>query len=310
MGGGTMDLSFFTFGNAGVNDIHQIGSVEFAGETFVRALTRKKQPDVQKQEATYWKLKDSINSEKSKDEYGGDDAAQIIVHRLGGLAFEFLRTLVTAYRQIEPERPIKLVLVGNGWHLAEAFSAETQKRGAKRLFKEHYEHLLGQLDEYNLSLYFGAPLPSLPSSKHLTVIGALRNVSGPQKKKELNDDLNLSKLPAGRDFGFNTTLGQLKRIEWHELVGEAQALDGYTKQQLTGGGSYYELKKVPDLVEPWKSYLLNLFGVHDEADIPYPDDSNLREKIYASIDGHPAKIFKGPLQIILEQRWRDWLTED
>src|SRR5579885_1507702 len=86
MGGGTMDLSFFTVRGAQDNEVHQMGSVKFAGETYVGALTRKKRPNLQGQEAFYWKLKDSINTEESRDEYGKDDAAQTILHRFGGLA--------------------------------------------------------------------------------------------------------------------------------------------------------------------------------------------------------------------------------
>jgi hypothetical protein len=55
---------------------------------------------------------------------------------------------------------------------------------------------------------------------------------------------------------------------------------------------------------------LNIFKAQDESHIPYPGEAILREKVHASIDGHPPKIIKGPLQIILEQRWADWLVED
>jgi hypothetical protein len=310
MGGGTMDISFFTVKGAQTNEIHQIGSVQFAGETYVRALTRKKHPNVSAQDSFRWKLKDSISTAASQIEYGSDQSAQMILHRFGGLAFEFLRTLVAAYRQDEPEQEIHLVLVGNGWHLAEAFSAETKTRGAKRVFKEHYSHLMNQVDEVSLSLYLGEPLPSLPSSKHLIVIGALKNVSGPQKRKELAEEPSLSKLPAGRDFEFNTARGRVKQIRWHELVGEAFALTEFSVDELTQGRSDFSLRNVPAFREPWRSYLLGIFGAADESGIPYPDIPILRDKVLASIQGHPPKITKGPLQIILEQRWADWLIEN
>jgi hypothetical protein len=310
MGGGTMDISFFTVRGTQPNDIHQMGSVQFAGETYVRALTRKKQPDVLQQESTRWNLKDSINSSASQAEYGKDQAAQTILHRFCGLAFEFLRTLVAAYRQSKPEEDIHLVLVGNGWHLAEAFSPETQGRGDRKVFKEHYFHLIHQVDQRNLRLYFGEPLRSLPSSKHLVVIGALRNVSGPEKSKELSEEPSLSKLPAGRDFEFVTTRDRVKKISWYELVGEAFAFTEFSLEELTNGKSNFSLTEVPAFDDPWKSYLLGIFRADDESGIPYPDVPNLREKIRALTQGHPPKITKGPLQIILEQRWADWLIED
>jgi len=310
MGGGTMDISFFTVRGPQVNEIHQMGSVQFAGETYVRALARKKQPDVQKQDTLRWKLKDLISSSESQVEYGEDQAARTILNRFGALAFEFLRTLIAAYRQFNGEKDINLVLVGNGWHLAEAFSSEVKIRDARRVFTEHYSLLMTKLAQVNLKLYFGEPVLSLPSSKHLIVIGALKNVRGPQKSKELAEEPSLSKLPAGRDFEFITTQGRFKKISWNDLVGDAFGLTEFSLEELTQERSEFSLKEVPEFEDPWKSYLLRIFKVSDESEIPYPDIPILRDKIHSLIYGHPPKIPKGPLQIILEQRWADWLTED
>jgi hypothetical protein len=309
MGGGTMDISFFTIGGNQPNEIHQMGSVQFAGETYVRALTRKKQPDVLQQDSLRWKLKDSINSSSSQLDYGKDQAARTILNRFCCLAFEFLRTLFAAYHLNNGEKDVHLVLVGNGWHLAEAFSSETKTRGHKRVFTEHYTHLMEQVREQDLTLYSGEPLLSLPSSKHLIVIGALRNVSGPQKIKELAHEPGLSKLPAGRDFEFVKD-NRVKKIRWDELVGEAPVVTGFSGEDLEGAQSSFSLTTVPAFHDPWKSYLLGIFKVPDESGIPYPDVPNLRDKIRNLTQGHPPKIAKGPLQIILEQRWTDWLIED
>lgn len=309
MGGGTMDISFFTVGGSQPNTIHQIGSVQFAGETYVRALARKKQSTAEKEEDLRWSLRDAISSSASRTEYGKDEAARTILDRFGALAFEFLRTLIAAYREFSSEEDIHLVLVGNGWHLAEAFSSEVETRGDKRVFNEHYSHLMAQLAQVNLKLYFGEPVRSLRSSKHLIVIGALKNVKG-QKSKELAEEPSLSKLPAGRDFEFVTTKGRVKRISWHDLVGEAVGLTDFSIKELTKERSDFFLTEVPDFHEPWESYLLRIFEVADQSKIPYPDIPILRDNIHRSIDGHPPKITKGPLQIILEQRWTDWLIED
>src|SRR5262249_1421944 len=55
MGGGTMDLALFTG-----DEMQQIGSVQFAGEDYLRAFVRKKRPDEERQKQFKWELRDLI----------------------------------------------------------------------------------------------------------------------------------------------------------------------------------------------------------------------------------------------------------
>lgn len=318
MGGGTMDLALFTVGQHQTIDTHQIGSVQFAGESYVNSLVEKKRPNPSVQDKFRWELKDLISSGRAYEHYGHDQDAQTILHRFGGMAFEYLRTVIDAHRQpsagrpaaTEQPKPIHLVLVGNGWHLADTFSAETPERSPKNVFQEHYTHLTMRLGIPSLSLYEGEPLPLLPSSKHLVVIGALRNTLSSQAKKELTQTTGFSMLPSGRAMKFRTTQNREIPFAWHDLIGEKFPLPEYAKDELTGGRLDFDLRQMPPLSDSWKSQLLSIFRVQDLKDLPYPSDQRLREQIFNSIQGLSSpKIGKGPLQVILETFWIEYLKQ-
>jgi hypothetical protein len=301
MGGATMDLAFFTF-RGGQEDpkMHQVGSIRFAGESYLEILVERKETDVDKQDALLWKLRDQIAQGQSRP----DRDAEEILDRFNRLAFEFLRTMIAAYRHNVPERKmdkINLILVGNGWRLVEIFSEQKPSLGPRGVFLDYYKkHLLEQLGDRNLILYERGPLCDLPSSKHLVAIGVLKNARGPERRNELEGDLELSKLPAGRTLEFRTQR-QNYRVEWHELIGEAVRLR-FRADELRGVS--FELNDMPPLEEPWHSCLLGAFRTED---IPYMDESSLRDQILLALRENPTKLIKGPLQIILEKGWIEWL---
>lgn len=309
MGGGTLDLALFSVLQHQTIEMHQIGSVRFAGETCVKSLAEKKRPNPVAQEEFRWELKDIIASGRCFERYGNDQDAQVIFYRFAGIAFEYIRTIIKAHRFINPDSKINLVLVGNGWHLAEAFSGETQTRGPMSVFHQYYSHLCDQLGLVNLVFYEGEPLPRLPSTKHLVVLGVLRNASGSQKRKELTDEPKASKLPSGCGMTFTTTRNQTVEYQWHDFVGDAIPLIEHTGEELKGGGLRFDLSEMAPLSDKWRSYLLSIFRVSDEAEIPYPSADILRGNIFDSIQGTPPKITKGPLQSILEGLWIEYLKK-
>jgi hypothetical protein len=296
MGGATMDLAFFTF-RGGQEDIemHQVGSIRFAGESYLEILVERKETDVDRQNALLWTLRDQIAQGRSRP----DREAEQILDRFNRLAFEFLRTMIAAYRRNVSENPIKLVLVGNGWRLVEVFSERIQRFGPAQVFSDYYGFLLEQLGERDLSLYTGGPLPNLPSSKHLVAIGVLKNARA-ERRKELGPNPELSKLPAGRTLEFRTKT-QNHRVEWHKLIGEAVELK-FSEDEVRDVS--FDLNDMPPLNDRWRSRLLEVFG---NADIPYMDEARLREQIMSALQGSPARLSKGPLQIILENEWIEWL---
>lgn len=306
MGGGTIDLALFTMGHEGHVDLHQIGSLRFAGEDGVQALARKK-GSTGPEDAVAWRLRDLIAQGQARELYGKDFDGKKVVNRLVVFSFEYLRTMVAAFRRQQPGRPIRVVLVGNGWHLADALSDRARQRGVRSFFPEFYRHFLQQLGELDLELYEGDPLPKLPGSKHLVVRGALENTAEVQRQ-ELRDEGVLSRLPAGRSLLFEPPQHEPVRIGWEHVLGEdeAAALPGVARGDLNPQHLRIDFHDLPPLTSSWRSELLDAFEVRDESGIPYPDEPQLRRRIARSIDHN--RIGLGPLQAILEDRWREELS--
>lgn len=306
MGGGTIDLALFTAGYKGRTELHQIGSLRFAGEDGIQALAHKKGSTSQDDMIT-WRLRDLISQGTARDLYGSDLDGRKVVNRLVVLAFEYLRTMVVAFRKQQQDRPIRVVLVGNGWHLVDAVSERARQLGVQRFYSEFYRHLLQQLSEPDLELYEGDPLPRLPGSKHLLVHGALENTVD-AKSQELRNDASLSRLPAGRAMVFEPPQRAPIPIGWEHILGEDEtvALPSIARGDLDPGNLRLDFHNLPPLSSSWRLELLDAFEVRDEAAIPYPDEPKLRRRIGRTIDRN--RIGLGPLQAILEDRWREELN--
>lgn len=298
MGGGTLDLALFTTrGNDEEPIMHQIGSLRYAGEHYVKALADSVHEGV-------WKIRDSISSGDSWRDYGGNPGAAKTLDRFLAFAFEYMRTMVLAFRQTHENAGISLVLVGNGWHLADALSAGRIHQKARPLFEGVYKHLVAQLGISNLELYLKEPLTELQSSKHLVVIGALQNSWDGQGRRDLDlDEAELPKLPSGRAMELGSDDGEKKRFEWHDLVGDGIALEEkYSLGDLRADSEFF-VHEMPPMSDSWRKHLLEQFKRKDIQEIPYPTEEQIRVQIETSIQGTPPKVGKGPLQIILEQSW-------
>ncbi len=331
MGGGTTDLALvkgsyvmqlagekdWADGNAESVEPLQIGSVEFAGGDFVRALVSKKYQDEAVRERFYWELRDLISRGECDQQYGSDTTAQIVLNRLTGAVFEFLHTMVAALLpQGEQFTEIRLVLVGNGWHLIEAFSTETARRGGRHVFNQYYNALVKYITPTSGSLKFFNPkdsrLESLPSSKHLVVIGALENVVEEEGRggEFSAASLSVSKLPAGREMHISLpNSGQDKDVNWYDLVGEDVPWEGFTDSDLRKGTYTFDLERGPGRSSTWYNYLLGLIGNRDRSGFHYPTDMDLKRAVIGNIQGNPPKLFKGPLQLILEGSWKEKLED-
>jgi hypothetical protein len=307
MGGGTIDVALFTMGYEGRTEMHQIGSLRFAGEDGLWALAKKKGSS-KPGDTTYWRLRDLIMHGQARELYGRDRDGQKVVDRLVTYSFEYLRTMVAAFRRQQPGKAIRVVLVGNGWHLADALSDRARQRGAPRFFSELYRHFLEQLGEPDLELYQGDPLRNLPSSKHLVVRGALENTAEVQRQ-ELPEEGNLSRLPAGRSLFFEPPQRDPIRIGWEHILGEDEsvALQGISRADLRPEHLRIDFGDMPPPAATWRPELLDAFQARDESGIPYPDEPQLRRRIASSIERN--RVGLGPLQVILEDRWREELSK-
>jgi hypothetical protein len=299
MGGGTIDLALFV-GNP--PSLDQIGSIQFAGETYVDVFTEKRGLEPQD-------VRDLIFNGKCHREYGGDQTANKILRRFIGVTFEFLRTMVAAHRKQNPDQRIDLVLAGNGWHLVEAFSDRTKADGGERVFSDYFDELVKKLNDSNFTRT--TPVSGLPTYKHLVAIGALQNAS-----KKGGDELSspstvIPQLPAGRGLIFgDPNLNPPMRIEWSELVGGPVSVQVASAEALKQIDVRIDLGNMSAMPNPWRGYVLSFFGASTETEISMPQENNLREEIRDSISqADPPSLRRGPLQIILEMHGVEWLKE-
>lgn len=306
MGGGTLDVALFTFGaEPGREEMHQIGSMRYAGESFITALAQRQAGEDMPVEQTAWKIRDSVLDEQSHSEYGSQQSTEDILKRFTTFAFEYLRTMIAAHHvKHSPEKTVNLVFVGNGWNLAAAFSRRWVQDGYVRIVEETYDHLTGLIGEPNVRVYraqlqdkdtYGS---STRYSKHLVAIGALKNTREPQRKELLSEPA-YGRLPAGRAMKIAD-----RDLAWSDLVGAAEPFTSHDGQHLRTQEMTFNLVAMAPLKNPsWRRRLLDSLGADDESRIPYPDEAKLREQTRLSISGEPPKVERGPLQLIIEQYW-------
>jgi hypothetical protein len=296
MGGGTIDLALFTGDNT---EADQIGSIRFAGEAYIDSLIKKRA--LPKSE-----LRDLIAEGKCHYHYGGDTIAQATLNRFIAIAFEFLRTMIEAYRMENHDQLIHLVLAGNGWHLVEAFSDETKTRTAKQVFSEYYQHIVDQMHDKRIKRRH--PLTALESNKHLVAIGALKHaVAGSDELS--SSEPTVSKLPAGRGMRFGDPKNSMKVIKWNDLIGGKVPFQITSGKDLRNASLQVDFNDMPPLHADWRSFLISYLGVSSSEQIPLPDEMKLREQIRKCIPEGTPKLTKGPLQITIEQHWIEWLKE-
>jgi hypothetical protein len=308
MGGGTLDLALFTFNSARSRreETHQIGSIRYAGESFITALAQRQGDDgARASDATTWRIRDSILAETSHTDYGTQQSTEEILRRFTTLAFEYLRTMIAAFRTVrDADTKVNLVLVGNGWNLISAFSSRRAKDGDDRIVRETYDHIVSLLGEPNVAIYRpqshddSEQLLTNRYSKHLVAVGALKNTRTPQRK-ELEREAEYGRLPAGRGVTFAQ-----RHLTWSDLVGAGVAFDQMDAHDIHRDSIEFNLMTMAPLKNTsWRRRLLDSLGADDEAHIPYPDAAKLREQTRLSVAGDPPKVERGPLQLILEQFW-------
>lgn len=315
MGGGTMDVALLTVRGVAKHNIHQIGSIRYAGEIFISALGTKTSSGT-------WPIRDKIRLGQIHDTGDLGQKGRAMLTPFTVFALEFLRTMAAAFihninkQEAEGEtKQVSLILVGNGWHLVEALSTETKQRGPDRVFKEHYGGLIARFDD-KIALHSSTHFQDLPSSKHLVVIGALTNARFSQLHEVEGKDVQLSKLPAGRSF--RITLEEVdRRIPWHELVGDGITLDGISQSIFSDAIMEFDFASGPPTSREWANKLREVFKslrksekMALEGEIPYPEEPFFRQEVVSSVEGDdPIRITKSLLQIILEKFWSAFLSK-
>jgi hypothetical protein len=302
MGGGTLDVALFSYAPDGTMKPHQMGSLRYAGERCIDALATALR--IENANA----IRDAVALGESAKKYAKVEAERVVT-QFATVAFEFLRVMVASYRADEArkEEPIKVVLVGNGWHLIEAFSTQTRSLSAKTVYHDVYADMVAAIADKNLLFYDRAPLSEFPSSKHLVVAGALQNVTSQTTIDELSEpQVLLAKLPIGRGM---TLAGKYQ--PWSFLVGEGIPLDvdGLDLASTSKAQLFVHLDDAPaPASQAWLTRLENSLGAED-GQLPYPTEGELLRELRDSIGGGGApRMKRGPLQIILELEWSHALT--
>ena len=305
MGGGTLDVALFSMSPATKPAKHQMGSLRFAGERCVKAMAEQLAG-----QGTLQELREAIARGDSHKKFAKLEAEKL-ASRFATIAFEFIRTMVAAYRRVEgkAEEEIKLVLVGNGWHLVEAFSREVRVRGAKNVYLDIYEDMVEAIGDPHLVFYTERPLTEFPSSKHLVVAGTLQNVTSETTKQHelVEASIPLAQLPAGRSMTIHGTA-----VQWFDLVGEGvrKLPSGLNLESTSAAEIKVSMDDVPG--PPTNNWRTRFAGSVRATDgkIPYPSHPALLRELKDGISGSPPKLKKGPLQLILETEWSRTLTVD
>ncbi|HEV7428330.1 MAG TPA: hypothetical protein VGQ46_18390 [Thermoanaerobaculia bacterium] len=303
MGGGTLDVALFSFEGDARMQIHQMGSLRFAGEHCVKVLAAELTPpgDIETRRRA---LRDAIAAGSSHQQHGTHPAERIAVS-FATAAFEFLRIMIAAFRNgTHKIDPISVVLVGNGWHLIEAVSTETGDAGPRRVYSETLGSIVKAIGEPNVRLYEERPLSELPSSKHLVAIGALQNVTDTNTSvDELEEPrIAMAKLPVGRPLHINDL-----EVPWDHLVGEGISLPGNLDSTTISQSSLrVDARIIPPFAgDAWRARLCHSLGVDDGVPppLPYPSEPDLQRELRNGLSGSPPKLRRGPMQIVLEVEW-------
>lgn len=303
MGGGTLDLALFTYlGREGTVlkfDYHQMGSIRFGGESFVYSVIRRQGADAEKE---YWRYRDGVTSATPASPWHGNQLAENMLKQFAAMALEFLRTMYLAFARGQ-DQTVRLALAGNGWRLIEAISSATPQHGPHVVFDAFYSAPCKKMGLPGFGLYADPAGP--PLTKHYVAQGALLNAV--DRDKELEHTASpMSKLPAGRNIEFcygPERNEKTERVNWDRLVGEARECwfddDGAT---LTSKRITTDLESGPPQPQPWNQYWQSTVG-----NTGVPTEEKIRDWICQHLQGNDHWLRKGPLQLLMENYWLEYL---
>jgi len=313
MGGGTLDLAVFTFRQSisgqrvQEQEYEQIGSIRFGGEGFLECVIESKG---ERTEYRYWAYRDAITNPAPLSPIRRDKIAETRLGQFITMAFEFLRTMYCALPG--ESRNVKIILAGNGWRLIEAIRQDTCQLGSMRVFNDFYSPKTQSLGYPGLSLYVDSEFAP-PLRKHCVAQGALWNADDQKKELEEFEQTTGSKLPAGRNLRFRYSLSGSEykiTIAWNDLVGEAgKRLEQSSKDVLQGGTIEPDFESGPPAPPSWQNQW-PLASLPEPAKL-VPTPERMKDWLGSHLEGMAGSVYlrKGPLQLLMEKRWLDYLRE-
>ena len=293
MGGRTLDISLFSYQSdpaqqTDVRNMHQIGSMDFGGELFLRSAANAKALSKEDAETEYWKLRDQISS-GTAGQGSFDNKVRDLLDRFQPMALEFVRILVEAFRDIHTEArgPIRLLLVGNGWRLRELFAG---KLDPASVFERYFGDSLSAMGIEGL-LLGDTRVDGIPNSKHWVACGSLYNARQASVRRQAE---SLSRIPSGLSFHADA-----QEVKWSTLLGDGgwNSANGAGVQAIT-----FDRASIPKASSSWTERLRRCFGNNEN---PLPSDARLREALIAGFEN--SRFRKGPMTIVLENHWKNLL---
>ncbi len=283
LGGGSLDVALFETMSSPdgrpVTHHFQVGSAKIGGEAFVSALAHGMGADDEARQRHYWNIRYAIMTGRVAQDFPGSNFGNVATRFLP-IAQELLRIMVEAFRAAIPDRNVDLVLVGNGWRIAE-FTAATPL--AQSIGRRELEESFQEFEVPNLSMYAGELEVPI---KHVVALGALKNAR-PGGRNEIEEP-HEAKMPSGRDLKLRNTGGT---IRWCDLVGSA-----VRNLPIGTTAGHIEIHRAsgPRAPARWLQRLDYAVPALDSN----PTDAYVRD--HFDIPGE--RLEKGPLQIILEKR--------
>jgi hypothetical protein len=299
MGGRTLDLALFTNQGRGEEqgkpeNVHQIGSLDFGGEAFLRGIARVRRPQARDDQLddVYWELRDGLTDAARRQSFAADRIFLDRMDRFHTVALEYLRTMAESWRTAcGGEERLRILLVGNGWRLRELAQAGADPN---RVFDTFFEHRVNGFERATVE-YMSPRLRDIDYSKHWVACGAL-SAAIHSDSRELGGLPFPSKLPAGR----NVTIRD-QAIGWDGLVGEGGVRLQMHRDVALGSNIDVDLPGGPPLPSAWNEF----FSLAMPEDRRYPTEAQLRDLIKLNIGD--SFLRKGPLMLIVENHWREEL---
>jgi hypothetical protein len=289
MGGHTLDVSLFPYTPPNEQEsYHQIGSLDFGGESYLHSVTDRNLERHQREEQ-YWRLRSTIVAGRIA-QHGEHTGMVNTLNRFHVMALEYLRVMLAAYLSTSSDsvQQVKVLLVGNGWRLRDLTAAG---QPPETNFRDYFNRMVSLFEMTPVYLSH-RKVHDVDSSKHWVAIGALKNAEEGGRNELDAANPYPDRLPAGKDI----TMGG-DTFSWSDMVGvDGREFTDETRIQTEPCTCTFD--SGPPAQERWSNQLEQAIPAASR----FPEIDVLREWLFGCV--WTVCLRKGPLQLILEKHWK------